>query len=64
MVAAVAAVDPQMAAKPLQAIIVATASPPGILPASLWADAYMRPLIPDAKANDPISTNSTITFKG
>ena len=64
MVAAVAAVEPQMAAKPLQARMVATARPAGILPAIVWAESYKRVLMPEAKAKDPISTNKTITLRG
>ncbi len=61
MAAAVALVEPQMAAKPAQAAMVAITSPPLIWPKIRWLESYSLRLMPVAKASDPIKMNIGIT---
>ena len=61
MVAAVAAVEPQMAENRAQAATVAMARPPFKLPSHLFAKSNRSEEMPDIYANCPIRTNSGIT---
>jgi len=63
MVAAVAFVEPQMAAKPAQAPTVAMASPPGQCPINLYAVSKSLRDMPVWNAICPISTNRGITVR-
>ena len=63
MVAAVAAVEPQMAEKAAQAATVAMARPPRRLPSHLFAKSNRSDDMPDIYANCPINTNSGMTAK-
>ena len=61
-VAAVARLEPLMAAKQAQAATVAMASPPRRLPNSLCTARYKSSLMPAAKAKEPMRMNSGITL--
>ena len=54
MAAAEASLDPQMAAKPPQAIVVAMARPPLTLPIHLLAALYRSPAIPVSETTIPM----------
>ena len=62
-VAAVATDEPQIAANPPQAAIVAMPSPPRRWPRNAFAARKSSRLIPDVVANAPINRNSGTTAK-
>jgi len=63
MEAAVATDDPQMAAKPAQAVIAPKASPPRCRPNHEFAAPKSSRLMPDAVAKLPINMNNGIRAK-
>jgi len=63
MAAAVAFVEPHMAAKPAQAAIVAMARPPRRWPKTTYPASYSRRLIPDEYAIAPMKMNIGMTVR-
>ena len=63
MVAVMAGLDPQIAAKPEQAPTVVTASPPGNRDNHLLATEKRSALISETKARLPINTKRGITVR-
>ena len=61
MVAAVATDDPETAANPAQAPMVATANPPGIRRNHLSKVLYRSLVMPELPANPPMMINKGIT---
>src|SRR5690348_9928512 len=61
--AAAATLEPQAAAKPAQAMLVATASPPGMPPNHSRAARKSEVLMPELLASEPISRNIGIAVR-
>ncbi len=62
-IAALTTVEPEIAAKPADATVVAMNSPPRTASSQRFTAAYSSEMMPDAEAIAPISTNIGMTAK-